>query len=132
MVSGVIPCPLLRRTQVSASSSKIRRRARELDRTGDFNGDGLTDILCRNSSATVAIWFSILGNPQPSPAGIANAPTVWSIVETGDFGGDGMSDILWQDTSGTVAIWFMFVTNIKQSAGVANVAPTVWSIQCWR
>ena len=57
--------------------------------TGDFNGDGLSDILWQNSSGEVVIWemngtnvigSGSLGNPGPS----------WHAIGTGDFNGDGL------------------------------------------
>jgi FG-GAP repeat/FG-GAP-like repeat len=97
--------------------------------TPDFNGDGYSDILWRDTSGNVAIWemngTTVL---NPNTAGVGNVPTTWSIAGTGDFNGLGLSDILWRDTSGNIAIWFMFADHIKQSAGLGNIS-TVWSIQ---
>jgi hypothetical protein len=80
---------------------------------GDFNGDGKTDILWRDTSGNVAIWemngTSLLIG---SSSFVGNVPASWSIVGTGDFNGDGKSDILWRDTSGNVAIWEMNGTNV--------------------
>jgi len=96
--------------------------------TGDFDGNGSSDILWRDANTgTVAIWL-MNGAQLIQSVGVANVPTDWSIIETGDFNGDGKSDILWRDSSGTVAIWFMNGAQITQSVGVTNV-PTVWSIQ---
>jgi len=99
--------------------------------TGDFNGDGYTDILWRDTAGDVAIWemngTTIL---NPTATYVATVSTAWSIVGTGDFNGDGMSDILWQDTSGDVAIWEMNGTTILNptTSYVATVSPSIWSI----
>ena len=45
--------------------------------TGDFDGDGKSDILWRDSSGNVAIWF--MNGVQASGAGVGNVPAVWSI-----------------------------------------------------
>jgi hypothetical protein len=97
--------------------------------TGDFNGDGKSDILWRDtSSGTAAIWL-MNGAQVTGAAGVGSAPfSLWSISETGDFNGDGKSDILWHDSNGNVAIWFMNGTRATGAAGVGNV-PAVWSIQ---
>ncbi len=78
--------------------------------TGDFNGDGLSDILWQNtSSGQVSIWEmngnSLIGGgpvTAQSRAGLESGGT-------GDFNGDGHSDILFQNTtsSGQVSIWEM-------------------------
>ena len=85
--------------------------------TGDFNGDGHSDILWQNSNGQAAIWEmngltqiaggSQLVGPNPGPN--------WKAVGTGDFNGDGHSDILWQNASGQAAIWEM--NGLTQIAG---------------
>jgi FG-GAP-like repeat len=92
----------------------------------DFNGDGNSDILWRDTGGDVAIWL-MNGTQTPQSVLIGNVSTAWSIVGTGDFNSDGLGDILWRDTSGDVAIWFMNGTQVSQSVGIGNV-PTVWSI----
>ena len=77
--------------------------------TGDFNGDGHSDILWQNANGQAAIWEmngthqlaggSALVGPNPGPS--------WKAIGTGDYNGDGLSDILWQNTSGQAAIWEM-------------------------
>ena len=68
----------------------------------DFNGDGLGDILWRDTRGDYAIWL-MNGAAVMSSAGLGNvSPTTWSVVGTGDFNGDGMADILWRDTSGDI------------------------------
>ena len=46
--------------------------------TGDFNGDGKSDILWHDTSGNVAIWF-MNGAQVKRSAGVGNAPAVWSI-----------------------------------------------------
>ena len=70
--------------------------------TGDFNGDGKSDILWQGSDGTPAIWLmngsTVLAN---GAAGPFNPGPSWQIKGTGDFNGDGKSDILWQGDDGT-------------------------------
>jgi len=73
----------------------------------DFNGDGLSDILFRDSSGTLTEW---LGQPnggfQPNASAAFNVSTDWSVLGFGDFNGDGRSDILWRQAgTGTVMEW---------------------------
>ena len=50
--------------------------------SGDFNGDGKSDVLWRDTSGNVAIWFmngtSIL---NPNAAGVGNVPIIWTIQD---------------------------------------------------
>jgi FG-GAP-like repeat len=99
--------------------------------TGDFNGDGMSDILWRDTSGNVAIWEmngTAILNQNSSFVG--TVAVQWSIPVAGDFNGDGMSDILWRDTSGNVAIWEMNGTTIlnPSTSYVGNLSP-VWTVQ---
>jgi len=97
---------------------------------GDYDGDGILDILWRDTSAgTVAIWFLNSSGVQSS-ASVATVPISanWSIVQTGDYNYDGMSDIIWKDGTGNVAIWLMNGATVSKSAGFGNVG-TTWTVQ---
>jgi hypothetical protein len=50
--------------------------------TGDFNGDGKSDILWHDTSGNTAIWF-MNGGTVTSSTLIANVPTAWSIQGAG-------------------------------------------------
>ena len=73
--------------------------------TGDFNGDGLSDILWQNAiNGQVSIWemdgnIRVFGggavSPSPGPSWRAIGPA------------DGGSDILFQSTNGQIAVWEM-------------------------
>jgi hypothetical protein len=94
--------------------------------TGDFNGDGMTDIVWRDNSGNTSIWL-MDGASILISAGIGNVPTNWSLELTGDFNGDGKSDLLWRDNVGNTAIWFMNATTVWSSQSVAYV-PTNWIV----
>lgn len=80
--------------------------------TGDFNGDGKTDVLLRHADGRVTDWLATAPNativdvpdaPFASNANFNfNPGTDWHIAGTGDFNGDGRDDILWRNDSGTV------------------------------
>ena len=90
--------------------------------TGDFNDDGLPDLLWQNANGQAAIWemngTSRIGGgavaPNPGPS--------WYAVGTGDFNDDGHSDILWQNANGQTAIWEMNGTS-RISGGAVNPNP---------
>jgi FG-GAP-like repeat len=89
-------------------------------RTHDLNGDGMSDIVWRDSSGDVAVWL-MNGNQLLQGGGLGNAdPSVWKIVGQRDFNGDGKADLLWNDTSGNVAIWLMNGVQVPQYASVSS------------
>ena len=96
---------------------------------GDFNGDGATDILWRDTNTgTVAIWFLTSTFAVQSIASLGVVPSTWTVAQTGDYNGDGKSDILWTDTAGDVAMWIMNGATVSSSIGVSNVGPS-WQVQ---
>jgi hypothetical protein len=60
--------------------------------TGDFNGDGESDIVWRDAAGDAAIWL-MNGAAILSAGGLGNVATTWSIVQTGDYNGGGKSDL---------------------------------------
>ena len=66
--------------------------------SGDFNGDGKSDILWQNDDGTPAIWLmnGTTCCPSARPVSFNPGPS-WHIKATGDFNGDSKSDILWQN-----------------------------------
>ena len=81
--------------------------------TGDFDGDGKSDIYWRNSTTgDNYIWKSGTGGANEQYAGTLNQN--WQVAGTGDYDGDGKSDIYWRNsTTGDNYIW-------KSGTGGAN------------
>jgi len=103
--------------------------------TGDFNGDGLEDILWRSTDGTVTDWLaqadgSFTSNAANFQAEVDNG---WHIAGTGDFNGDGLTDMLWQSDSGLVTDWIAeanggfygnsanFLTQVSSGVHVAEI-----------
>jgi hypothetical protein len=87
--------------------------------THDFNADDESDIVWRDASGNVAVWF--MNGAQAQYAGVGDLPTAWTIVGQRDFSSDSKSDILWQNTtSGDVAVWFMNGAQAPQFADTAR------------
>jgi hypothetical protein len=90
----------------------------------DFNGDGKSDILWRNTgTGNIAIWLMNGGAvTQSTGFGI---PSSFSVIGQHDFNGDGNADLLWRDTSGNLSMWFMNGVAGPTSALVGNL-PSNW------
>jgi serralysin len=107
-------------------------------RPDDFNGDGTSDILWRNSLGPVVDWTMNDGVISSSSFVTANGASVavdgsWSVAGIGDFNGDGSADILWRNTSGETAVWSMNGPAVAASGdvtsnGVAVVPDASWSV----
>jgi hypothetical protein len=105
---------------------------------GDFNGDGMSDMLWRNASGEIAEWqvngTVIAGSGDLNAGGHAVfLGGAWNVAGIGDFNGDGKADIIWRNASGEVAEWQMDGSTIIGSgdlnAGGVAVAPTAnWSV----
>ncbi len=90
---------------------------------GDFDGDGRSDVLWRNSSGEVAGWLMngsmVAAGSDITFAGSAARPDAsWSIAGIGDFNHDGKSDILWRNANGSLALWLMNGTTIAASGNL--------------
>ena len=102
--------------------------------TGDFNGDGIADILWRNDNGQLSDWLGNTsgGFAQNDSNALVQVPTNWTVVATGDYNGDGVDDILWRNSSGTLSNWLGvegtggFTIN---DANAQTQVPTNWHVQ---
>ena len=107
--------------------------------TGDFDGDGNTDILWRNTGTGQftgfnCIWYmsggAVVGYAYPDRV----TDLEWEIVGTGDFNGDGNTDILWRNTGGGQfagfnCIWYMSGGAVSGYAYPDRVLDLNWKIE---
>jgi len=92
-------------------------------KVGDFNGDGIADILWQHTaSGNAALWLMNANGTVRTSVGLG-ALAGWTPT-VGDFNGDGKADILWQNTgSGNVAVWFMNANGqVQSTSGLGNLA----------
>ena len=100
----------------------------------DFDGDGYTDLLWRDSTTgTVVIWF-MKSFQVASTTSLGAVPSNWNVYGTGnldqsiDAKGSLPGSILWRDdNAGTVAIWFIRSGSVALTASL-GVVPLSWKI----
>jgi hypothetical protein len=92
---------------------------------GDFNTDGQSEILWRQSSTdALSLWTmngsTITSSQTITYQGSAVTPdSSWSVVGIGDFNGDGHADILWRQAgTNTLAEWQMNGATVESSAPI--------------
>lgn len=93
---------------------------------GDFNGDGSTDILVRDSAGNNALWF--MNGTSLSSSAFTSPAAGWTLAGTGDFNKDGISDLLWRDGTGNVAFWLLDSSGQVASGAFIGNVPLNWSV----
>ena len=110
--------------------------------TGDFDGDGVSDILWRDTAtSTMRIWLMANGTQvkdggdltiQDSTGQAISRQGQWIVGATGDIDGDGSTDIVWRNTdSGEVVLWFMNGNRVSKETNLLQPGVSVgvdWKI----
>ncbi len=96
----------------------------------DFDGDGKTDILWRNTDSGLnVVWYMDGANFKGWAYLLTVTDQDWTIVGTDDFDRDGKPDILWRNTdSGQNVVWYMDGANFKGWAYLPTVTDPEWKI----
>ncbi|GGZ71062.1 hypothetical protein GCM10008101_26780 [Lysobacter xinjiangensis] len=74
---------------------------------GDFNGDGLADVLWRDQAKTQLYMWLGQGNGAFAVNFVNSYPAGWEMAGIGDANGDGRSDIFWHNPSVGLDYWTM-------------------------
>jgi hypothetical protein len=92
--------------------------------TGDFNGDGLTDVIWMDLYGSVYMWLnqgSTFTSTQVGAAG--SVPSGWNLVGAGDINGDGNDDLVWMNPSACeIGFWYM--------RGASRIGSRTISVTC--
>ncbi|MFH2126841.1 MAG: VCBS repeat-containing protein, partial [Pseudomonadota bacterium] len=91
-------------------------------RGGDFNGDGVVDLLWWEADGNqLKTWFMNGGEVQSvSAPGEALDIGQWLLINTGDFNNDGVCDLLWWNPeSGLAQVWYLSAAQGASTGGMA-------------
>jgi alkaline phosphatase len=91
----------------------------------DFNGDGKSDILWRNTDGSVATWT--MNGSTPTAGSVGALAAGWTIAGTGDFSGDKKADVLLTNTNGSVSTWAMNGSTVATAKQLGTLGAG-WSI----
>jgi hypothetical protein len=93
----------------------------------DFNNDGISDILWRNTfTGALTLWelngSGVVTSASLTSAGMSIAPSAsWSINAISDFTGDHQADIVWRNAAdGQLNLWTMNGSVIANSAPITD------------
>src|SRR5688500_5156974 len=74
--------------------------------TGDYNGDGRSDILWINDGGEVSDWLGTAnGGFIANDANALTTHNSFYYAGSGDFNGDGRDDLLWWDYHHSISTW---------------------------
>lgn len=97
----------------------------------DFNNDGCSDILSRNTSSGDLFLYPMQGTTILSSQGLVRnvSDENWKLAGVGDFNGDGKADVLWRhSTTGQNYVWIMNGKAISSEGFLRTVADPGWQV----
>ncbi len=92
----------------------------------DFNGDGKSDILFRNTSSGAIVGWLMDHGTVTQARTVGTATASWQVLAQRDFDGDGKADLILRNTTnGKNLLWLMNGTKKTQAVTVDSLA-TRW------
>ena len=101
--------------------------------TGDFNGDGISDILLRRDDGWLTDWLGTSnGGFTNNGANTAQFLTTdWHVASIGDFNGDAIDDLLLRNDSGWTTDWVGIANGsfVNNGANFSTFIAPNWVVQ---
>src|SRR5690606_22722071 len=98
----------------------------DLAGVGDFDGDGIDDLLWRQEDGTAYAQL-MDGLTVRSEGVVAAVGPQWELADIADFDGDGSDDLLWHNVSGEAYLWTLDGLAID-GGGSLGTPTTDWEI----
>lgn len=95
--------------------------------SGDFNGDGTTDLFLRRDTGENYIWIMGSG-PVVTTTPMPYVDAAWTVAGAGDFSGDGKADIFWRRSTGETYLWILNGSVIVSSSPMLTLSDPAWKI----
>ena len=94
---------------------------------GDFNADGVSDVLLENSTTGIVGAWEIVNN-TPSWVYFSQEASGWHVAGVGDYNGDGRSDVLLENAAtGITGMWA--INNNLPTWQYFSSASSGWSVR---
>jgi hypothetical protein len=103
----------------------------DLSARADFDGDGRSDVLWRNSTTGENYVYPMSGTTILGTEGYARtvADQNWQIAGVGDFDGDGRADVLWRNAAtGENYVYLMNGKDIAGEGYIRTVTDLDWKV----
>ncbi|MDW8217865.1 MAG: FG-GAP-like repeat-containing protein, partial [Acidobacteriota bacterium] len=96
---------------------------------GDFDRNGLLDLLVYNPAAAGARIVTLIGATAVGSRAIPTPGSDWQPAAVGDYNRDGQPDIVWRhETNGQNVIWLLRDLTLVQSVPLPSVPDRRWRI----
>ncbi len=102
----------------------------QIEKFGDFNGDGVADILWRHEeTGYVAIWLMSAIGVSDYYYVATKTVADWQVKAVADFDSDGKADVLWQGTNDELEVWLIKDKNTTPSKATVGVVSSDWQFK---
>ena len=113
------------------AASAARGQAR-VAAAGDFNGDGIGDLVCQTQWGSVnnlLLGWTGTNSPATGYQDVFRGTTTWLVLGAGDIDSNGVPDLAWQLPTGQATCWFMDSNGVRKASASICANPTQWRIR---